>query len=131
MTIQPFSLIEVAIKDLIEAKYEPAAGNVGGDLSYSGQDLYVWIGLIPGGGAADQIEGTWAVDIDAFAATYGEAMTHALAIEAMLLAPGGHRTDTMRVDSVYESSSPAEVPWDDEGSYRISATYVFSARRPG
>ena len=131
MTIQPFGLIEMAVKELIEAKYEPAAGKVGGDLAYDGVDLFVWIGLIPGGGSADQIDGTWAVDIDCFGPSYGEAMTHALALEAMLLAPGGHVTPTMRVDSVLENSSPAEVPWEDDGAFRISATYVFSARRPG
>ena len=132
MTIQPFGLIEMAVKELIEAKYEPAEGKVGGDLSYDGtSDLYVWIGLIPGGGSADQIEGTWAVDIDCFGTSYGEAMTHALALEAMLLTPGGHVTPTMRVDSVFENSAPAEAIWEDDGVFRISGTYVFSARRSG
>lgn len=131
MTIKPFDLIEMAVKELIEAKYPAAEGKVGGDLSYtSDQDLYVWIGLIPGGGSADQIEGTWAVDIDTFAPSYAAAMTHALALEAMLL-PGRHVTDSMRVDNVYQNAAPAEVPWDDEGAFRISATYVFTARRPG
>lgn len=132
MTIQPFGLIEMAVKELIEAKYAPAFGKVGGDLSYTAdQDLYVWVGLIPGGGSADEIEGTWAVDIDIFSASYASAMTHALALEAALLTPGGHRTPTMRVDSVSENSAPSEGPWDDDSAFRISATYVFTARRSG
>lgn len=136
MTIQPFGLIEMAVKELIEAKYTPASGKVGGDLSYTpsadpAEDLYVWVGLIPGAGAADQIEGTWAVDIDTFGTDYKATMDHALALEAMLLTPGGHRTDTMRVDSVVQNGSPSEVPWDDDSVFRISATYVFTARRRG
>lgn len=132
MTIQPFGLIEMAVKQLIEAIYPAAEDKVGGDLSYTaGQELYVWIGLIPGGGSTDEIEGTWAVDIDVFGDSYGTAMTHALALEALLLRPGGHRTATMRVDTVSQNSSPAEGPWDDDGTYRISATYVFTARRTG
>ena len=131
MTINPFGLIEMAVKELVEVKYPAAEGKVGGDLSYtSDQDLYVWIGLIPGGGSADEIEGTWAVDIDVFGNTYATAMGHALALEAILLTPGGHVTDTMRVDRVYQNASPAEGPWDDDAAFRISATYAFSARRP-
>lgn len=132
MTIQPFGLIELAVKELIEAKYAPATGKVGGDLSYtSDQSLYVWIGLIPGAGTADEINGTWAVDIDVFGTSYKTAMDHALALEAMLLAPGGHLTPTMRVDRVLQNSSPSEGPWDDDSVFRISATYVFTARRSG
>jgi hypothetical protein len=132
VTIQPFGLIEMAVKELVEAKYAPAEGKVGGDLSYTvDQDLYVWIGLIPGGGSSDEIEGTWAVDIDVFGNAYATAMGHALALEAILLTPGGHVTDTMRVDSVTQNSGPSEGPWDDDAAWRISATYVFTARRPG
>lgn len=131
MTINPFGLIEMAVKDLVEAKYPAADGKVGGDLSYtSDQDLYVWIGLLPGGGSSDEIEGTWAVDIDVFGNSYAVAMGHALALEAVLLTPGGHVTDTMRVDRVFQNTGPAEGPWDDDSAFRISATYVFSARRP-
>lgn len=132
MTIQPFGPIEAAVKELVEAKYPVAAGKVGGDLSYtSDQELYVWIGLLPGGGNTDEIEGTWAVDIDVFGNAYMTAMNHALELEAVLLTPGGHVTPTMRVDRVFQNAGPAEGPWDDDAAYRISATYVFTARRRG
>jgi len=124
-------MIDAAIKELIEESYEPADGKVGGDLSYeSGDALYVWIGPIPGGGSTDLTTGQWAVDIDCFGASYATAMGHALAIEALLL-PGRHETSSMIIDSVYQNSFPAERFWDDDSAYRISATYVFTARRSG
>lgn len=128
MTINPFPLVERAVKELIEAKYEPAVDKVGGDLSYvPGSGLYVWIGLIPGG-SADEIEGEWILDIDVFGDAYGPAMTHALAIEAALVGPR-HVTSVMRLDNCYQNQGPAERPWDDDSVFRIGATYVFTARR--
>lgn len=129
MTIQPFPMVEMALKELIEAKYAPATGNVGGDLSYdSSDDLYVWIGLVDG--SATEIDGQWIVDIDCFAADYVTAMTHALALEAVLLARL-HTTPTMCLDNTFQNESPSERPWDDDSAYRIGATYVFTARRTG
>ena len=131
MTIQPFPLIELAVKELIEAKYPAAAGKVGGDLSYRrGDALYVFVGLVPGGGSTDNTTGQWTVDIDVLAPSYATAMTHALALEALLI-PGRHSTSIMRLDSVFQNSAPSERPWDDESAYRIGSTYVFTARRSG
>lgn len=130
--ISAFGLIEKAAKYIIEQGYAPALDNVGGDLSYDGvSHLYVWIGLIPGSGSTDATEGSWAMDIDCFAPSYAEAMRAALDIEALLLTPGGRNTPEMIVDSVTENASPGEVPWEDDNVYRISATYVLSARRSG
>jgi hypothetical protein len=129
MTVNPFPLVEMAVKELIEARYEPAEGKVGGDLSYeAGDGLYVWIGLIPGG-SADEIEGEWILDIDVFADAYGIAMTHANAIEAALVGPR-HVTSVMNLDNCYQNTGPSERPWDDDSVFRIGATYVFTARRP-
>lgn len=131
MTIQPFPMVEKAVKELIETAYPAAAGKVGGDLAYeAGDDLYVYIGLVPGG-TSDEIEGLWILDVDVFAASYAVAMTHALALEPLLLARGGHVTSVMRLDSVSQNGSPAERPWDDDTVFRIGATYVFTARRSG
>lgn len=129
MTVKPFGMVEMAVKELIEAKYEPAQGHVGGDLAYDGQPLYVWISLIPGG-AADEVYGSWALDIDVFAPSYVEAMNHALALEAALVGPR-HRTSVMLLDQCYQNEGPSERPWDDETTFRIGATYTFTARRPG
>jgi hypothetical protein len=122
-------MVEKALKELIEAKYEPAASNVGGDLSYDGSsDLYVWLGLVTG--QATEIEGEWVVDIDCFGTTYGAAMTHALALEAILLGRR-HVTSIMRLDASSQNESPTERPWEDDSTFRVGATYVFTARRPG
>lgn len=130
MTTTPFGMVEKAVKELIEAKYAPAADHTGGDLAYNGtDDLYVWISLVPGGGT-DEINGEWIVDIDCFSTTYGKAMGHALALEALLIG-SRHITETMRLDNCYQNSYPAERPWDDDSSYRVGGTYVFTARRRG
>lgn len=128
MTIQAFPMVEMALKELIQAKYAASVNKVGGDLSYNGGSLYVWIGLI--GGSTTEIDGQWVVDIDCFAPTYAAAMQHALNLEAVLLA-GRHATSLMVLDNVYQNQSPAERPWDDDSAYRLGATYVFTARRSG
>ena len=127
--IKPFPIVQKALKELIEAKYEPAEGKVGGDLSYErSQDLYVWIGLVSG--STDELEGEWAVDIDVFGTDWNATMGHALALEALLLARR-HVTSVMRLDNTRQNESPVDRPWDDDSVYRIGATYVFTARRPG
>lgn len=125
----PFPMVEKAIKELIEEKYPAADGRVGGDLSYTtGDGLYVWIGLVPGG-STDQIEGEWILDIDTFGESYAAAMNASLDIEAALVGPR-HVTSVLRLDNCYQNEGPSERPWDDESSYRVGATYVFTARRP-
>lgn len=130
MTINPFPLVESAVKELIETKYPDAEGKVGGDLSYTlGDGLWVYIGLIPGGGS-DEIYGEWNLDIDVFGDDYVGTMQRALALEAVLLARR-HVTSVMRIDSVTQNEAPSERPWDDDGVYRIGAAYTFTARRSG
>lgn len=126
----PFGMIEMAVKELVEERYEPARDHVGGDLAYEGELLYVWLGLVPGG-AADQLEGSWIVDIDCFAPSYANAMQAALDIEAALLGRRYADTSEMRLDRITQNEGPAERPWDDESVFRIGATYAFTARRSG
>ncbi len=126
----PFPMVEMAVKELVETKYTPAEGKVGGDADFApGVDLYVMLNLVPGG-SADQIEGEFILDIDCFSSTYAGAMNAALALEAALVGPR-HVTSVMRLDNCYENVGPAERPWDDESTYRVGATYVFTARRQG
>lgn len=128
MSTQPFKLIEQAVKELIVTEYAPPAGSVGGDPGYKhGDDLFIWISLIPGG-STDQVYGEWILDIDVLAPNYGDAMRHSLALEAILVGPR-HSTSVMRIDNVYQNEGPAERPWDDEQVSRVGATYVFTARR--
>lgn len=129
MTIA-FASIELAVKELIEDRYEFARGHIGGELSYQhGDGLYVWFGLVAG--QTDQLEGSWAVDIDVFADSYGQAMQHALGVEAALLGRRYGRTSVMRLDSITQNEAPVERPWDDDSVFRVGATYAFTARRSG
>ena len=124
----PFPLVEKAVKELIETKYPAAANNIGGDLAYDGDELYVYINLMTG--SSDQLGGEWVLDIDCFAPSYIEARQHALLIESVLLGPR-HVTSTMRLDNCTQNESPVERPWNVEDQFRVGATYVFTARRTG
>jgi len=128
---KPFPMVEKALKELLSTKMEIPTTSVGGDLSFdaSTDDYYVWLGLV--GGQATEIDGLWTVDIDVFDQHYSQAMTRALAIEAMLLTRGGHRTTIMRLDNVSQNEIPMERPWEDDNAFRIGATYTFVARRSG
>ena len=126
----PFPMIELALKELIVARFPDAEDKLGGDLSFeSGDGLYVWYGLV--GGSTDQLEGEWVVDIDVFGDSYGSAMDAALELEAGLLGKTYARTELMRIDNISQNEAPVERPWDDEQVFRIGATYVFTARRTG
>ena len=131
MSIKPFPMIEKAIKEVLVQHYEPADdANTGGDLDVDkiNAGTYFWIGLIPGAGSTDETSGQWMADLDVFGSNYAEASGHALALEALLLA-GRFTTSEMIIDNVYQNSSPAEGPWDNDAVFRISASYVFTARR--
>jgi hypothetical protein len=125
-----FGMIEQAVREIVEAKLSGAEGHVGGDMAYEpGDPLYVWLALIPGG-RTDEIDGEWVLDIDVFGPDYVTAMQNALDLEAILVGPR-HDTSAMRIDNCYQNQGPTERPWEDEATFRIGATYVFTARRTG
>lgn len=127
----PFPMIELALKELLVERFPEAENKLGGDLSYErGQGLYVWYGLVPGG-SSTATEGEWIVDIDTFGDSYAAAMQASLELEAGLLGKTYGRTSQMRIDSITQNESPTERPWDDDAVFRVGATYVFTARRPG
>lgn len=129
---KPFGMIEKALRELIDTKIEDVAHEqIGGDLSYDPvvDDFYIWIGLVTGSTTA--VDGNWVVDIDVFDNDYTQAMERALALEAMLLTRGGHRTSVMRLDNVSQNEVPVVRPWDDDSAFRIGSTYAFTARRSG
>lgn len=126
----PFPMIEKVIKDLITAKMPEAASLIGGDLSYDAtDDFYIWLGLVSG--STDDLAGEWIIDIDVFDSHYSQAMERALALEAILVKRGGHRTTNLIIDRVFQNEVPVSRPWDDENAFRVGATYTFVARRSG
>ena len=125
-------MIEKALRELIDTKMEDVSREqIGGDLSYDAvtDPFYIWIGLVTGSTTA--VDGQWVIDIDVFDNDYTQAMDRALALEAILLARGGHWTSLMRLDNVTQNEAPVSRPWDDENAYRVGATYSFTARRSG
>lgn len=128
MMIQPFPSIEKALRQVIQDGYPAAQGHVGIALRYEDEELYVWLGLF--GGSNDATSGEWTFDIDIFGSNYNTALGHASAIEALLLTPGGHRTDELIIDYVAQNAVPHLIPWgDDEETFRLTSTYVIRARR--
>ena len=129
--MQPFPMIEKAVKALIETRYPEAEGHTTGELSYAfGKGWRVYIALVPGGGGADEIEGEWVVDVDVFADTYTEAMGRSLMLETFLIG-ARHVTDVMRIDNGYQNETPSERPMVGDRGFRVGATYTFTARRSG
>lgn len=130
MDITPFKPIEKTVRALIEAKHPDTVGRTGGDLSYTpDQPFYVFISGVPGGATADELTGTWAVDIEVFDTSWTQAVNRLLAIEATLVGVRGFRHDGQQIDRVFINTSAGDRPWDDDTVHRIGGTYVFSARR--
>lgn len=127
----PFPLVERAVVELLETKIPALNGRVDGKLAYEPeQGIYVYIGLIPGGGRTDEVEGQWSLDLDVFAPHYVTAMKMALDIEAAIVGPR-HATSTMVIDQCLQNEAPSPSPWNDDRASRVGAIYVFTARRSG
>jgi hypothetical protein len=126
--MQPFPPVIRTTKNMLEALYTEAANHVTGELDFvSGDGWKIYIGLV--GGSADQIEGTWTVDIDILADSWNDAMDRSLDIEAAIVGPR-RRAGTILVDNVYQNETPVDRPWSDEAVSRVGATYTITARRP-
>lgn len=109
-----------------------ALERVGGDLAYDGvMPWYVRIDEVPGG-ASNQIEGIFVVDVEVFAPEYTIAESVSNDLEALLLRyPHVVEVDDRKVvfDRVTQNSRPNDFPWEDETVTRLGATYVITARR--
>lgn len=134
--VTPFGSVELALKDLLVRDYAPLTGldeRVGGDFPRDVDQWYIRIDKIPGG-RTDSFEGDFIVDIDVFSLDYLDAEQIAHDIEGLLLAHGYHVVlsggKRWVFDSVFQNVGVADRPWDgDDDTFRISATYAFTARR--
>jgi len=133
MTVKPFISIERALLALLERDLPDLQGHperVGGDMPGALTDIYHRIDRLPG--RSNRLEGTFVVDIETFGPDYDKTEKAALALEATLLGyPHVVEVSGRRVvfDSVEQSASPSEIPWDDDNVHRLLATYVITARR--
>lgn len=126
----PFPIIEKALVEVITRDYAPSSGKVFGELQQPpANDWIIVIGVIPGG-SADELFGTWYVDVDVLGWDPITVREVANDIEPILLRRG-IRATTMRLDDAFQNIGPAERPWDDDNVIRIGATYGFTARRSG
>jgi hypothetical protein len=140
-TIKPFTSMERALMALIVRDGLVVDGvetpvdedQVGGDFGYD-PDAFPWyirIDKVPGG-QSDRHQGTFVLDLEVFGADYLLTENVAFALGALVLGyPHVVEVDDRKVvfDDVTENVGPADLPWEDDSTYRIGATYVITARR--
>ena len=140
--VKPFSPIELAVLALIRRDGLTLANGthlpvpdaqVGGDFGYDPETMpwYIRIDLVPGG-SSDRFQGDFIVDLEVFGADYLLTSSVAFALGALALGyPHVVEVDGRKVvfDDVSENVGPADLPWEDDSTYRIGATYVITARR--
>jgi hypothetical protein len=137
--IKAFGSIERAVRDLLLTHYEPltllepgdADQLVGGDFAFE-PDMPFYIRIDKVDSQTDRFQGDFILDIEVFAAQYLDAESRSLDIEALLLGyphvvEAGDQTWVF--DSVSQNSGPDELPWEDDETTRLGATYVITARR--
>jgi hypothetical protein len=139
--VKPFSSIERALKALIvrdglivEDVATPVPSElVGGDFGYDPAIMpwYIRIDKVPGG-AADRFQGDFVIDLEVFGQDYLATESIAFALDALVLGyPHVIEVEDRKVvfDDVTQNVGPADLPWEDDSTYRLGATYVITARR--
>lgn len=140
-TMKPFSSIEIAMMALIERDGLVVDGvdtpvpdpQVGGDFAYDPETMpwYIRIDKVPGG-SSDRLQGDFVLDLEVFGADYLLTESVAFALEALVLGyPHVVEVGDRKVvfDDVTQNSGVADLPWEDDSTYRLGATYVITARR--
>jgi hypothetical protein len=136
VTLPAFPSYEKALLALLVAGFAPLGGSdtrIGGDFGFDedSMDFFIQIQKTPGG-SAGQLQGDFVFDVDVFSTDYDLAESVALGLEALLLEyPHVVEVEDRKVviDDVYQNAGVAPLPWGDDGTYRLGATYVLTARR--
>lgn len=140
--VKPFRPIELAVLALIRREgltletgqhVEVPELQVGGDFGYDPDQMpwFIRIDLVPGG-ASDRFQGDFIVDLEVFGADYLLTGSVAFALEALVLGyPHVVEVGDRKVvfDDVTQNVGVADLPWEDDSTYRLGATYVITARR--
>lgn len=134
--IKPFSSMERALMALLVRdlpQLEESDLRVGGDFDFqpATMNFYIRIDKVPGG-RADIHEGTFVFDVEVFSQDYLLAESVAFAIETLALGyPHVVEVEDRKVvfDDVTQNVGVADLPWEDDSTYRLGATYVITARR--
>ena len=134
----PFArgLLELIVRDylveIVELEEADARTRIGSRLDYDkALPFYIRIDQLPG--RSDQLGGFFVFDVEVFAqADSGVAESVAGHLEALLLGyPHVVEVDDEKLvfDRVTQNTGPHELPWEDDGTDRLGATYVITARR--
>ena len=131
--VKPFSSIERAMLEIIVRDAEVPREQVGGDFGFdpATMDYYVRIDRVPGGSSTG-LQGDFIIEIEVFGQNYGAAESLAFRLEALALGyPHVVEVDGRKTvfDTVSQNAGVADLPWEDDSTYRLGATYVITARR--
>lgn len=138
--IKPFTSMESALMALLLRDFvfgsDPLSENdsrIGGDFGYDPEAMpwYIRLDQVPGG-SSNRFEGDFIIDIEVFGADYLLTESVAFALEALILEyPHVVEVEDRKVvfDSVTQNAGVADLPWDDDSTSRLGATYVITARR--
>lgn len=133
--LQPFGSPEKVLKALIlgletDTPIDPAW--VGGDFAFNPATMPWYIRIDRVGGRSGQHQGEFTVDLEVFGLDYQATESVAFALEALVLGyPHGVEVDGQKtvIDDVFQNEGVDELPWEDDGVYRLGATYVLTLRR--
>lgn len=116
---------------LVAGAFPEIGDHWGTDLNdVEGELPWFHVGHVPSSGG--RLNTTATVDWEIFAPTYAAASLLARRISAFLLGyPHSVEVDERLVviDTVVETRSPAELPWDDSNVRRFASTVLLSVRR--
>lgn len=120
--LPPFPNAEDVAITAIEGLF-PNPSNVGTETPSDLQDRLPFGRVRRIGGVDDQFTDSARVIVDVFAATYAAGSALAEAVRQRL------RSAPAPLDRVLTLTGPAELPWEDPGTRRWSATYRLDLRR--
>lgn len=140
--MRPFGSMERAVMSLIKTRglvdidgneIEVPDEQVGGDFGYDPDAMpwYIRIDRVPGG-SSDRLQGDFVIDLEVFGSDYLLTESVAYALEALVLGyPHVVEVEGRKVvfDDVTQNVGPADLPWEDDSTHRLGATYVITARR--
>lgn len=140
--IRSFDNLEQAVMALITGaglvlrdgtELEVPEAQIGGDFGFDQETMpwYIRIDRVPGG-SGDRHQADFIIDLEVFGADYLLTESVAYALEALVLGyphvveVGGRK---MVLDDVTQNVGVADLPWEDDSTYRLGATYVITRRR--
>lgn len=137
--VKPFPPFELFVKQLLLDHFADlvdftgdASALVGGDLAYDAATMPFYIRISRIAGSTNFFDGHFPFDLEVFGDDWAETESRCAALEALVLGyPHVVEVDgrTMVFDDVSQNVGVFELPWEDDATVRLGATYVITARR--